>query len=78
MCKELKCSLVNFLNFADENSEAQIPKEYSQIYTKMMTNFGRASNHFIVLLSCLVKSPYLLYFFAQKQQSVMITYRYLK
>lgn len=49
MYKELKCSLLKSLYFIDEDSEAQITKEYTQIYTKILTQFGRTANQFIIL-----------------------------
>lgn len=79
MYKELKCSLLKSLYFVDEDSEAQITKEYTQIYPKILTKFGRAANQFIILsFFHLAKSLNLLYFFAQKQQSVFTAHRYLK
>lgn len=49
MYKELKYSLVKSLYFAHEISQVLISKNYRQIYTKMSTKFGRASDQSIVL-----------------------------
>lgn len=51
MQKELKCSVIKFLYLADEDSEAQVSKEYARIYTKMLTKFESASNQPIVVPS---------------------------
>ena len=44
MYKELECSLVKFLYLANEDSEVQISKKCTQIYTEMLTKFQSASN----------------------------------
>lgn len=50
MYKELECSLVKFLYLANEDSEVQISKKCTQIYTEMLTKFQSASNQSTVLI----------------------------
>lgn len=68
MYKELKYSLVESLYFTHEISEVLISKNYRQIYTKMSTKFGRASDQSIVLFFYLAKFSNQFYFFVHKQQ----------
>lgn len=50
MYKELECSLVKFLYLANEDSEVQLSKKCTQVYTKVLTKFQSASNQSSVLI----------------------------